>query len=82
MSEEQDVLTKLPNIPFRKPNERARELYKYFSSASLRRETERGAVKPDTILLSQAQLVCWKLDVRRCLIKYAPPNPPHFGPTD
>lgn len=68
--EEDDVLTKLPNISHRKPNERARELYKYLDAAALRREDTRGVVKPDTILLSQAQLVCWKLDTRRCLINF------------
>jgi hypothetical protein len=54
------------------PAERQRELFKYFQPFDLDNEpiSNTGRTPHDFTLTAFAQLVCWRLDARRCIICY------------
>lgn len=54
------------------PAERQRELFKYFQPLDLEKEPSSSSVPAshDTTLTALAQLVCWRMDARRCMICY------------
>lgn len=51
--------------------ERSRELYKYFQPQQYRDRAKTDKLKsPDTVLTSQAQLVAYRLNARRCTVGF------------